>query len=192
MDPFIGLIRAFGFNWAPQGWFPCDGRTLSIQQYAPLYSIIGITYGGDGKTNFKLPNLNPTVQNQPGLAMIGTGQGTASQAPYKLGQVTGVPGVTLTAAQLPTHGHSVNAITVTLPLVPAPVATNTTYLSRLEAPLDTTTYNAYTTDTPTNAQLNAGAVGQSGASAPAAHDNFQPYQAVNFCIAWDGIYPEFP
>jgi microcystin-dependent protein len=191
MDPFIGLIRAFGFNWAPLGWLPCNGQTVSIQQYQALFAVIGTTYGGDGKNNFMLPNLNPTatVQYQPGLAMIGTGQGPLNKAAYALGQVTGVPNVTLANAQLPTHGHSVNAISITTVTVPTP--TGTTYLSRLETPTAEFDF-AYTTDTPPNAQLNAGTLGQSGTQTPAVHDNFQPYLAVNFCIAWEGVYPTFP
>lgn len=184
MDPYIGEIRALGFNWAPDGWLPCNGQTLPIAQYQTLFAVIGTTYGGDGKTTFQLPNLNPApVPNQPGLAMLGTGQAT-SGTNYPLGQVTGQPNVTLTNSELPTHGHSVNAITVTTTPVAKPTAT--TYLSRLVTPPSTPDL-AYTTDTPCNTTLNPAAIGSFGTAG--SHDNHQPYLALNFCINWNGNFP---
>lgn len=190
MDPYIGEIRAFGFNWVPDGWYACNGQTLNIQGNQTLYAVLGTTYGGDGQTTFKLPNLNPTpVSGQPGLGMVGTGTLQVSGNNYALGQVTGAPGVTLTSSQIPTHGHSVNAITLQSPAVTVPVATNTTYLSRLQVPSTQATALAYTTDTTTNATLNPATVGASGAASAQAHENHQPYLAVNFCINWNGEYP---
>lgn len=186
MDPYIGEIRAFGFNWAPDGWYACNGQTLNIQGNQTLFAVIGTTYGGDGQTTFKLPNLNPTpVSGQPGLGMVGTGTLQVSGNNYALGQVTGAPSVTLTSSQLPAHGHSVNAINVSTPTVSVP--TNTTYLSRLTT--STGIASAYTTDTPTNATLNTSTVTASGAATAQAHENHQPYLAVNFCINWNGEYP---
>lgn len=191
MDPFIGEIRALGFNWAPDGWLPCNGQTLNISQYQVLFAVIGTTYGGNGTTTFQLPNLNPTpIAGQPGLAMLGTGQSPGSPNTYGLGQVTGAANVTLTNNQLPAHGHSVNAITVLAPTLPVSAPSNTTYLSRLEKSDGSVVDNAYTTDTPANTTLNPSTVGLSGATQVQGHDNHQPYLAMNFCINWNGNYPQ--
>ena len=190
MDPYIGEIRGLAFNWTPEGWLPCDGQTLFIQTYEALFAVIGTTYGGDGKTTFKVPNLNPTpVVKQPGLAMVGTGKQPSSPFSYALGQVTGAPGVTLLPQQLPAHGHLVNAITVPAPTLPVSVATNKTYLSRLEKSDASLINNIYTTEARTNNTLNPATVGLSGATQVQAHDNYQPYLALNFCINWNGDFP---
>jgi microcystin-dependent protein len=187
MDPYIGEIRALGFNWVPAGWLACNGQSVPINPYQALYAVIGTTYGPATSTTFTLPNLNPTpVANQPGLAMVGTGQ-AASGTTYALGKVTGQASVALTNAQLPAHGHSVNAVNLVPPAAPVPQPTATTYPSRLSTPTSGVDY-VYTTDSPCNTTLNPAALGLSGTAG--SHDNHQPYLAVNFCINYDGTYPQ--
>ena len=99
MDPFIGMIVMFGGNFAPRGWATCDGQLLSISQNTALFSILGTTYGGDGRTTFGLPDLRGRVAIHPG-----TGPGLTN---YKLGQKSGVNDVTLQVAQIPPHNHDV-------------------------------------------------------------------------------------
>ena len=95
MDPFIGLIVMFGGNFAPRGWALCDGQLLSISSNSALFSILGTTYGGDGRTTFGLPDLRGRVPMHPG-----TGPGLS---PRTLGQKSGTETVQLTTAQLPPH-----------------------------------------------------------------------------------------
>ncbi len=97
MDPFIGQLLLFGGNFAPRGWALCDGQLLAINSYSALFSILGTTYGGDGRTTFALPDLRSRVPIHPG-----TGHGLPT---YKQGQQTGAPTVNLTVANLPAHNH---------------------------------------------------------------------------------------
>ena len=103
MDPFIGQIVMFGGNFAPRGWALCDGQLLPISQHSALFSILGTTYGGDGRTTFALPDLRGRNAMHPG-----TGAGLT---PRVLGQRGGQESVTLTAAEMPSHHHGVVAAT---------------------------------------------------------------------------------
>src|SRR5690348_7281143 len=96
-DPFIGEIRIFAGNFAPQGWFLCDGSILPISQYTPLFSLLGTTYGGNGQTTFGLPDLR-------GRVVVSFGQGPGRSA-YVQGQTGGQENVTLVANQMPAHTH---------------------------------------------------------------------------------------
>src|SRR5271169_2224155 len=100
-QPFIGEIRIVGFNFAPRSWAFCDGQLLSIAQNSALFALIGTTYGGDGTTNFALPDLR-------GRAPLHTGQSSGTSS-YVLGQSGGVESVTLTVSQMPAHVHSASA-----------------------------------------------------------------------------------
>jgi microcystin-dependent protein len=100
-EPFVGEIRMFGFNFAPQGWALCDGQVLPINQNEALFVLLGTTYGGDGTTTFALPNLQSRVP-------IHQGQGAGLSA-YVAGQAGGTETVTLTAMQMPSHSHGVKA-----------------------------------------------------------------------------------
>lgn len=101
MDPFLGEIRAVGFSYAPSGWALCDGQLLNIAQNSALYALLGTTYGGNGTTNFALPNLQSRV-------IVGVGQGSGLSS-YVQGQTTGAENVTLALNQLPVHNHLVTA-----------------------------------------------------------------------------------
>jgi len=173
--PYLGEIRAVGFNFAPSGWAFCNGQLLQIAQNDALYSLLGTTYGGDGTTTFGLPNLQGRVPMH---------QGTSSQMTTVLGQVQGTTQVTLTSAQMPAHIH-----TITIAQIPsggvvdrAAAPSPTRYLSD---PTGDATYN--TAPPALDATAANGAIGLSGGSQP--HENEQPALVITFCIALQGIYP---
>ena len=167
-EPFIGEIRPFGFNFAPRGWAQCNGQLLSIAQNTALFSILGTTYGGDGKSTFALPNLQ-------GLVPMGSGQGPGLSL-RTLGQTGGSATVTLTIQQIPAHAHPDNCN-----------AGN----GNQQAPAgnfwaqDVGGSKEYGDTGPSH--MAAGAVGSAGGDQ--AHANLQPYQVVNYCIALQGIFP---
>jgi microcystin-dependent protein len=171
-DPFIGEIKMVGFNFAPYGWAFCNGQVIPIQQNTALYSLLGTTYGGDGKTNFALPNLQ-------GRAPLHFGSGPGL-APRSLGQTGGCPSVTLSLAQLPAHSHVPQATSGNDAPSPEGHTWGTLPSGRESAP-------AYQSAAP-NVTMNAGALDPAGSAAP-THNNMQPYLAVNFIIAMQGIYP---
>lgn len=184
MDAFIGEIRAFGFNYAPQGWAQCNGQLMSIAQNTALFSILGTTYGGDGRATFGLPNLMAT-------AVVGVGQLTGGQA-YTWGQRGGVTTVTLNTTQIPAHSHTLSGATATSSASEVNVPTNSTMISNvLSKPTAAATnlaghaYNAPPVSSP--AMLNPQVLGVSGGSQP--HDNMMPYVGTNYCICLTGIFP---
>jgi microcystin-dependent protein len=167
-EPFLGEIRMFGFNFAPQGWALCDGQVLPISQNEALFALLGTTYGGDGTTTFALPNLQSRVP-------IHQGHG-AGLSNYVAGHAGGTETVKLTATQMPSHTHSVEASS-------SAATSNTPKGSALAQSAS----HIYTAQPDTSTVMNANMIGHSGGSAP--HTNIQPYLAVNFCIALTGIFP---
>jgi microcystin-dependent protein len=170
-DPFIGEIRVFGFKFPPRGWAFCAGQLMSIQQNTALFAILGTYYGGDGRTNFALPDLQ-------GRMAKGAGQGRGLP-PYEIGQRAGGEGVQLVLDQIPSHTHSWR---VTIEganyKIPAP--------NRSFASSDTNAYAAVAPDAPMAAQT----VGMTGQHLP--HNNIQPSLVINYCIAIEGVYPKRP
>lgn len=166
----------FGFGFAPRGWALCNGQTLSISQYAALFSLLGTTYGGNGTTTFQLPNLE-------GRAPIHQGNGGGGT--YVMGEAAGSPTVTLLASQMPQHSHPVNAVTSTSGNVAQPAGA---YPATVQITGETKggTVNTYSTAT-SNATMNQNMIGVAGGNQP--HANMQPYLVVNFCIALTGIFP---
>jgi microcystin-dependent protein len=161
-SPFLGEIRLVGFNYAPVGWAPCDGRLLPISQYDALFALLGTTYGGDGQTTFALPDLRGRVPMHQGNGHV-------------LGETAGAETVTLTTDQLPSHSHVPQANSAGTATGPAGnVWANSAALqfAPSSSPLQ---------------PMNAGAVGAAGGGQP--HDNTPPFQAVNFVIALEGIFP---
>lgn len=167
-DPYLGEIRSFGFNFAPRGWAQCNGQLLPIAQNTALFSILGTLYGGDGRTNFALPNLS-------GAVAMGSGQGSGLTLRSQ-GERGGSESVTLTLGEMPVHGHVANAN-------PAngnqPGPAGHFWAQDLGGSKD---YG----DAGTVAMA-PGAIGVAGESQP--HANVQPFQVLNFCIALQGIYP---
>jgi microcystin-dependent protein len=168
-EPFLGEIRTFGFNFAPQGWALCNGQLLPINQNQALFSLLGTTYGGDGITTFGLPNLQGRVPihfgQSPGLS------------PYTQGQQGGTESVTLNNTQLPAHNHTLNASTT-----PANQQDPTGAIPAAE-PSGLTAL--YTTPGNQNAQMSP--TGIAGGSQPIPI--IQPFLVMNFCIALVGIFP---
>ncbi|MBI4868128.1 MAG: phage tail protein [Candidatus Wallbacteria bacterium] len=173
-DPFVGEIRVFSFDLEPPGWAKCDGRTLSIQQHQALYSLIGTMFGGDGKSNFMLPDLRGRVP-----------AGTVP-TPGFLGKAFGAESITLTASEVAAHTHSMMGTssngTQRLPL-------NTPVLANAVVGVPPTPIPLYRVPGPTSpvVAMAPGAVSQAGESQ--AHPNVQPSLALNFCIALTGSYP---
>ncbi len=175
-DPFVAEIRIFPFNFAPKGWAFCDGQLLPISQNTALFSLLGTTYGGDGKSTFALPDLQGSAPMHPG-------QGPGLSL-YDLGQAGGEPFVTLLESEIPAHNHSV--LTLTSPATAfAPAANGTSALARSVGgnAFNATLANVNTPDAP----LASTALGPAGSNLP--HNSMQPYLTLNFCIAMQGIFP---
>jgi microcystin-dependent protein len=167
-EAYIGEIRMMGFNFAPKNWALCNGQSLAISQNAALFSILGTTYGGDGRTTFNLPNLQ-------GRAPIHWGNGNGLP-PVTLGQAAGTETHTITVQEAGDHIHDLIAATAPDGSVIGP---NNAYLGVNAQP-------QYVTGNPTGPMapetIKASAGGQ-------PHSNMQPYQVVNFCICTAGIFP---
>lgn len=172
-DQFVAEIRIFPFNFPPTGWAFCDGQLMPLSQNTALFSLLGTTYGGDGKSTFALPDLQGNAPMQPGQ-----GQGLSLR---DLGEMSGIESITLLTSEIPLHTHVLNA-------APDPanqqIPTNTSALTRSAGG------NAYSTN---NAGLVAMApqiLSLAGGGLP--HNNMQPYLTLNFCIALQGIFPQRP
>jgi microcystin-dependent protein len=168
-DPFVGQILAVGFNFAPQGWLECDGQLLPINGNEVLFSLLGTTYGGNGKTNFALPDLR-------GRAALGQGQGTGL---YPLGQASGSETVALSAQQVGAHAHAV-AVSGNEGTAYQPAG------NLVIAPSSTPGFNLYA-PAPANTTLSAATLGTTGSGQQ--HENRQPHLVVNYIICAEGAYP---
>lgn len=174
-QPFLGEIKIIGFNFAPQGFALCNGQTMSISQNSALFSLLGTTYGGNGTTTFMLPNLRDS-------APMGAGNGPG-RSPRALGQTSGSAAVTLTSPQLPVHIHIMSAALLTPPN-PAQNTSTPNANAMLGPSNPGQAYNDPGGPTVTMAPQTLGAT---GGNAP--HENRQPFIALNFVIAVQGIYP---
>jgi len=172
-DAYLGEIRCYGFNFAPYGWAQCNGQTLSITQYSALFSVIGTTYGGNGTTNFMLPNLQGQIPMHWGS---GPGLPTTS-----VGQVQGQPEVSLIANQIPQHIHSIYAAT-SVTAEQSAIPTTSSYMSELKG-----SFCYQVPPVTTNTPFSVKAISPNGAGQP--HDNMQPYLTLNFCICLNGTFP---
>ena len=190
MEPFIGQIQGFGFNFPPRGWGNCNGALMSINQNNALYSLLGTTYGGDGRVTFALPDLR-------GRSAINMGQGPGLPD-YRQGVRGGTTNTTLTTAQMPAHNHQMPAhnhqfrVTATMGTTDRP--SSTMLLARASGNI-----NIYATpgtvlvpldDTSPNqaiSELAAGPTANTGGGT--AVNNLSPYQVIEVCIALQGIYP---
>jgi len=172
MDPFIAEIILFAGNFAPRGWAFCNGQLLSIAEHSALFSILGTTYGGDGRSTFALPDLR-------GRTPIHSGRGPGLSA-HNLGQMGGSENTTLTVANMPSHSHGMVAVT-------SPGTTNSPENAFLGAyGTSAPPSGPYATDG-TATSMNGKTIGNTGNSQPVA--NMQPYIAMNYIIALQGIFP---
>jgi microcystin-dependent protein len=186
MNPFLSMIMLWPCNFAPAGWSLCAGQLLAISQNAALFSLIGTYYGGDGVSTFGLPDFR-------GRIPVGAGSGPGRSA-YTLGQAGGIETVSLTIANLPAHTHPMS-ITVSASNLAATVVAPVAGSNTLAAPYDPVALNGvngYTSGNPT-VPLNVGPNGPTGATGNNQPITVvQPYLAVNYCIALQGIFPSRP
>ena len=172
-DQFVAEIRIFPFNFPPTGWAFCDGQLMPISQNTALFSLLGTTYGGDGKSTFALPNMQGNAPMQPGQ-----GQGLSLR---DLGEMSGVESITLLVSEIPFHTHSYLGSnedstqgSLTANVVNSKVVGGALYQTNLAG----------------LAPMNFAALAPAGGGLP--HNNMQPYLTLNFCIALQGIFPQRP
>lgn len=183
MEAFLGEIRLFSGNYAPMGWHLCDGSTLPINGNEALYSLLGVTWGGDGRTNFGLPDLR-------GRVPVCRGQGTGLTA-RTTGQTGGASTVQLTDATMPTHTHALMASnqTSTTPTV----TTGVGFASCVTPPTGKTVRYAPPGASPAPVPVALANTAVSyAAGGGGAHSNVMPYMALTYIIATQGIYPNRP
>jgi microcystin-dependent protein len=190
-DNFVGEIRPFAFGLIPQGWLPCDGRVLQIQGNQALYSLLGTTFGGNGTSNFALPDLRGRCIIHPDVR--------TTPLPTKQGTTGGTETVTLTTANMPPHLHTLNAAPPpsppnsqgTLQCITG-TATQATPVNNVNAGIDARSAKARFNGSVPDAQMQAGSITLSGttdSAGGAPHDNMSPFLVINYCIATMGVYP---
>jgi len=169
-NPFLAEIRIFPFNFAPKGWAFCDGQTLPISQNTALFSLLGTTYGGDGKSNFALPNMQ-------GNAPMFNGQGPGLSL-HDLGETGGSDTVTLLESEIPSHSHALMA---------------SAHAANIDAPNPnlalgrSTPQQMYQIPPAATTPLSDQTIAPAGGDQP--HNNLMPYLTLNFCIALQGVFP---
>lgn len=168
-EPFLAEIKILGFNFAPRGWALCDGQILPINQNQSLYSLLGTTYGGDGRTDFALPDLRGRVPIHVGQAPGGSN--------HTLGSKAGEENHSLTDQEMPKHGHAIQANS-TDGNSPVPVGTVLGAFNNAYAP--------DSVDPASLVPLNDASISSQGGS---SHNNMQPSLVVSFAIALQGLFP---
>jgi microcystin-dependent protein len=167
--PYLGQIKVVAFNFAPRSYALCNGQILSIAQNAALFSLLGTTYGGNGINTFALPNLQSRAPIHSGTLIGG--------ANYTLGQTGGEETHTLTLSEMPTHTHELPGLAV--PATAGGPGANAKFAIAAT--------NPYRTSSATTVSMKTGAVAAAGGSQP--HTNRQPFLAINFIIALQGVFP---
>jgi microcystin-dependent protein len=172
-DPFVAEIRIFPFNFAPRGWAFCNNQLMPISQNTALFSLLGTTYGGDGKSTFALPGMQGNVPMFWGQLQGGS--------LYDIGQSSGSQNVQLLLSELPSHPHGFNVATQDSADVAVPSPAR--ILGRSAGAF------AYLPGSPqpTLTQMNVNVISPVGGDQ--AHNNMMPYLTLNFCIALQGIFP---
>lgn len=171
-NPFVAEIRIFGFNFAPTGWAMCNGQILPISQNTALFSLLGTTYGGDGRSNFALPNLQ-------GSAPMQSGQGPGLSL-RDLGETGGEQTVTLLQTEIPSHTHTAQGATAAGDASPQGNTWGGGALKGHGVPL-------YAPAGSSMVQMSPSALATTGGNLP--HNNLPPYLTLNFCIALQGVFP---
>jgi microcystin-dependent protein len=172
-DQFVAEIRIFPFNFPPTGWAFCDGQLMPISQNTALFSLLGTTYGGDGKSTFALPDMQGNAPMQPGQ-----GQGLSLR---DLGEMSGVESITLLQSEIPLHTH----------VLRASIEPGDNRLPSTAVSLSVSTGAfAYVGGSPALTPMALQALPPAGGGLP--HNNMQPYLTLSFCIALQGIFPQRP
>lgn len=178
-DPFVAEIRAFPFNFAPQGWAMCNGQLMPISQNTALFSLLGTTYGGNGQSTFALPDLQGSVPRHVGSNQPGPGLSYVD-----LGEQSGSESVALLLTEMPQHAHVLRSALNIDPAdepVPSPAA--------VLAP--SSGGKLYNTNSTNNlVQMAPETLAPAGGDLP--HTNMQPYVTLNYCIAMQGVFPQRP
>lgn len=167
-EPFLAEVRMVGFNFAPRGWAFCDGQILPINQNQSLYSLLGTTYGGDGRTSFALPDMRGRTPIH-----VGRSEGGSD---HREGQKSGEETHTLAANEMPQHSHTAQASSA---VGNTPVPSGAVLASSLN--------EIYREASGSLVSMRSGTIANVGGGQ--AHENMQPYLAVNFCIALQGLFP---
>ncbi|KPE49569.1 phage tail protein [Chryseobacterium indologenes] len=171
MEPYLGQIIFVPYNRVPNGWAECNGQLLPISQNAALFSLLGTTFGGNGVTNFALPDMR-------GRSMIGQGQGPGLSN-YVVGENGGTESVTLLSSQMPAHSHTINAVT----------SEGNENSPAGNLPADTKLLDKEYSSANANTTMKASMVNPAGGSQP--HENRSPFLAIRCLIALQGVYPSF-
>jgi microcystin-dependent protein len=169
-DPFLGELRLFPYNFAPRGWAFCNGQIMAISQNTALFSLLGTTYGGNGTTNFALPDLRSRLA-------VSSGQGPGLSS-YDLGQQSGIENVTLLQTQMPAHSHTVSAAANDAPA--SVTRPGGAVMARVNAAIYASAGDGSTT-------MAGNTTTVAGGSVPVSV--IQPLLALNYCIALQGIFP---
>jgi microcystin-dependent protein len=176
-DQYLGEIRAFGGSSPPDGWAFCNGQLLPIARFTALFSLLGTSFGGDGKSTFALPDLRGQVPLD-----FGQGPGLSD---YVIGETGGETAVALNAHTVPPHTHAVNCVGG------GPGDSNTPVGNLWSSAFSIRSAEAMYAMTPgSGAAMNEDAISTAGAIEPLPHENRQPYLALNFCIALTGVFPQ--
>lgn len=174
MDPFLGEIRLMSFQMAPKGWMYCQGQLLNVLQNQALFSLLGTTYGGDGRTTFGLPDLRGRT-----IVGVGTGNGLS---PYVAGQMGGTENVSLQQNQMPAHNHTFSGTIKT-----GDAAELKQPSGAFPAPGSATPFTAGSPNATLNTSALSGSLSNAGGSQP--HENRMPTLVLNYAIAVQGVYP---
>ncbi|MBU1620105.1 MAG: tail fiber protein [Gammaproteobacteria bacterium] len=181
-SPFLAEIRMLPYMFAPRDWADCSGTLIPLQQNSALFALIGVIYGGNGQTNFALPDLR-------GRAPLHVGGQNGQKLPLSYHQIGGKSGtttVTLTEQTIPSHSHGITAANTLLGKL-TDTATDTTYLSNWSGGFAYLPNFSGTNAVPLNEETIGVSGGQNGAAL--AHENRQPFLALRFCICVDGMFP---
>ncbi|MFZ4931934.1 phage tail protein [Chryseobacterium sp. Mn2064] len=169
-EPFLGQIAFVPYTFAPKNWAECNGQLLPIAQNAPLFSLLGTTYGGNGVTTFALPDMR-------GRMVVHNGQAPGGPTTYTMGQTGGSESVTLTVTQMPAHSHTVNAVT----------SEGNQNIPTGSLPADTKVLDKEYSNAVANTTMNSTMISNTGGNQP--HENRPPFITLKCIIALQGVFP---